>query len=127
MIVVTGDGMKFLIVDDSNIIRRSISSWLEENGHEIVAEATNGEDAIEKFKEFKPELVTLDITMPKMNGLDALKEMLKIKPDATIIIISALAAQSTALKALELGAASYLTKPIVEEELIEAIDEVLDE
>jgi two-component system, chemotaxis family, chemotaxis protein CheY len=118
--------MKVLIVDDSEIIREAIGTWIRGSGIEIVGKAVNGKEAVAMFREKKPDVVTLDITMPEMDGLTALAEMLKIDPQAKVIIVSALAARETALKAIKMGAASYLVKPFTQAELREVFSEVME-
>jgi two-component system chemotaxis response regulator CheY len=119
--------MRVLVVDDSEIIREAISTWIKRADIEIIGKAVNGKEAIAMFRDRKPDLVTLDITMPEMDGLTALSEMLKINPEAKVIIVSALAAKETALKAIKMGAASYLVKPFTKAELQEVLEEVMED
>ncbi len=116
--------MRVMVVDDSTMMQRAISDWVSQMGHEVVGYAGDGEEAVSKFEELKPDVVTLDITMPKMDGLEALQKMRAISETVKIIIVSAQAQKSTALKALEIGADSYLTKPVNREDLIDVFDEV---
>jgi len=120
-----GDLVKLLIVDDSNIMRRAIEKYLADFQLDLVGTAGNGEQALELFKETKPDLVTLDITMPKLDGLSCLKEMRSIDPEARILIISALKDPATGLEALKLGARGFLSKPFTQEQLKEEIEEIL--
>ena len=117
--------MKLLIVDDSSIIRKAIQKYIKDFGLEIVGEAGDGVEALEIFKETRPDLVTLDITMPEMDGLTCLEEILKIDKSAKVVIISALSSQDVALKALKMGAKSYVNKPFSEEKLLDAIKPVM--
>ena len=117
--------MKLLIVDDSSIIRKAINKYLKEYGLELVGEAGDGVQALEQFKAKAPDVVTLDITMPEMDGLTCLEEMLKINADVKVIVISALSDQATALKALKLGAKGFLGKPFTEDKIKEAFDRVI--
>lgn len=117
--------MKVLIVDDSEIIREAIEVWMEPLGHTVVGRAANGKEALDLFKIHTPDLVTLDITMPELDGLSAMGEMLAVNPNAKIIIISALAAKEIALSAIRKGATSYLVKPFTEEELQDVIREAM--
>ena len=80
--------LKVLIVDDSLIIRKKISKILENLGHEVLADATNGQEAIESYSKYKPDLVTMDITMPDMDGITAVKEIIKVDSEAKIIIVT---------------------------------------
>jgi two-component system chemotaxis response regulator CheY len=119
--------MKIMIVDDSTIVRMVIERYLKLTDIEIVAEASNGVEAIEQFKLHQPDIVTLDITMPEMDGLEALNQMLKIKPDAKIIMISALTSKATVVKAVNAGAAAYLIKPLQAHQLTDTLKKVLGE
>jgi two-component system chemotaxis response regulator CheY len=119
--------MKIMIVDDSTIVRMVIERYLKLTDIEIVAEASNGVDAIKQFKTHLPDVVTLDITMPEMDGLQALQEMLKIKPDAKIIMISALTSKATVVKAVNSGAAAYLIKPLQAHQLTDTLKKVMGE
>lgn len=113
--------MKLLIVDDSNIMRRAIEKYAAPLGLELIGTAGNGREALLLFEQLRPDLVTLDITMPLMDGLSCLYEMMKINPHAKVIVISALSDQATGLKALKLGARSFLPKPFTEKQLAEEL------
>ncbi|MDR1933904.1 MAG: response regulator [Spirochaetales bacterium] len=117
--------MKLLIVDDSNIMRRAIEKYLQNNKFTLVGMAPDGEAAMQLFRKHLPDLVTLDITMAKMDGLSCLEQMLKIKPDTKILIISALKDPATGLQALKKGARGFLTKPFTAAQLQKEIEEVL--
>lgn len=117
--------MRLLIVDDSNMIRQAIESWLVSQNHEVVGQARNGVEALELFKQHKPDIVTLDITMPEMDGLEALEKMKALDSGARIIIISALASKEVAIEALKKGAATFVQKPITKQDLVDAIAEVM--
>jgi two-component system, chemotaxis family, chemotaxis protein CheY len=118
--------MKLLIVDDSMIIRRAIERTLAPSLFEEIQTAADGLRAVEAFKEFRPDVVTLDITMPHMDGIATLEEMLKIKADTKIMIVSALADDATAIEALTMGADQFICKPFTNEELVAAVNEMLD-
>ncbi|MDR2028332.1 MAG: response regulator [Treponema sp.] len=117
--------MKLLIVDDSNIMRRAIEKYLEAKRFTLVGTAADGETALRLFSQFLPDLVTLDITMPRMDGLTCLEKMLAIKPEAKILIISALKDSVTGLQALKKGAKGFLPKPFTAAELQREIEDVL--
>lgn len=117
--------MKLLIVDDSLIMRQAIERFLSSFNLEVVGKAENGKRALEIFKETLPDVVTLDITMPEMDGLSVLKEILKIKPDVRVLVVTAITEKSTALEALKLGAKGFLNKPFNEESLKAALEQVL--
>ncbi len=102
---------KILIVDDSSIIRKVIEKNLSEYEIEIVGGAGDGLTALEMFNKYKPDIVTLDITMPEMDGLTVLEKMLNIKPDTKIIVITALTDKSTGIRAIKMGAKSFVGKP----------------
>jgi two-component system chemotaxis response regulator CheY len=106
-------------------MRSAIESYLEDYDLEIVGFATNGKEALDKFRSTEPDVVTLDITMPEMDGLEALEEMISYKPTTKIMIITALADKGTGLKALKKGARGYLHKPITPEKLKDAFDKLL--
>lgn len=117
---------KILIADDHDLIRQGLKSILSvEDNYMVVAEAVDGEDAIAKAKAFKPDVILLDITMPKLGGLDAVKELLYVVPDVHIIIISVHKAEPYIAKALDLGVRGYLLKDNAAEELLPALARVL--
>jgi two-component system chemotaxis response regulator CheY len=109
--------MKLLIVDDSNIMRKAIEKYLHEFGLECIGTAGDGETALEMFREHLPDVVTLDITMPKMDGLSCLDEIMRIKHDTKVIIISALKDPATGILAIKKGASGFLPKPFTAEDL----------
>ena len=113
--------MKLLIVDDSNIMRKAINKYLKDYDLEVVGSAGNGVEALELCKKLRPDFVTLDITMPKMDGLTCLSEILKFDPNIQVLIISALKDSATGLKALKIGARGFLPKPFTAAELQEEI------
>lgn len=117
--------MKLLIVDDSMLIRRSIERHLGQDTFSEIRAAADGLLAIKEFKTFLPDVVTLDITMPRMDGVTAMEEMLRIKPDTKIMIISALSDEATAIDALIKGAEQFICKPFTGEELAQALQEML--
>lgn len=117
--------LKVLIVDDSQIMRDVMTKFLGNFDLEIAATARDGEEALRLFRETEPDLVTLDITMPKIDGLAALKEMKKMRPEAQVIIVSAINDKSVVLKALDAGAALFINKPVSEAAVRSAIEKVL--
>lgn len=116
--------MRLMIVDDSSIMRRAIGKYLAVLGLELAATASNGQEALDLFPAADPDLVTLDITMPQMDGLTCLARLLELKPQVKIIVISALADPATGLKALKLGAKAFLPKPFTEAALVQEIRRV---
>lgn len=115
---------KVLIVDDSLFVRVVLINILSENGYEVVAEADNGNDAINKYREYQPDIVTMDITMPGLSGADASKEILKTNPNANILIISALAQQKYIIDLLKSGVKDYLFKPINKDILLATVNAI---
>lgn len=114
--------MKLLIVDDSMMIRNVIEALLKSRNFEVVGKAANGVEAIAMFKEHNPDLVTLDITMPEMDGLAAMEIMLAHKPDAKIVIVSALNSKAIGLQAMSKGAKAIVEKPVNEAKLEAALN-----
>ena len=119
--------MKVLIVDDSSIMRKAIEKYLGKLDVEIVGSAGDGKTALEMFKEKLPDVVTLDITMPEMDGLTCLEEMLKVKADSKVLVVSALKDEATALEAINKGARGFLGKPFNAETLEEAFKELFED
>ncbi|MEN6460547.1 MAG: response regulator [Syntrophomonas sp.] len=115
-----------LIADDSTILRRGLALILTKGGHTVVGQATNGKQACLLFEQLKPDLVTMDITMPVMDGVEALSSILKSHPAAKIIMISALDQKKMVLEALENGAKHYLVKPYKDEKVLATINAVLN-
>lgn len=116
---------KILIVDDAAFMRMMIKDILSKNGYEVVGEANDGTQAIEKFKELKPDLVTMDITMPEMDGITALKEIKKIDGNAKVIMCSAMGQQAMVIDAIQAGAKDFIVKPFQADRVIEAIKKTL--
>lgn len=113
---------QILIADDSMFMRRNIKRALNKAGITDILEASNGVEAVELFKVNEPAMCMLDITMPEMSGIDALKEMKKINPDVTVIMCSAIGQESTVMQALSAGAAEFVVKPFKDEKLVEIIE-----
>lgn len=113
---------RVLIVDDSKTSRNILRSIIENAGHEVVAEGVDGEDGFIKFREFRPDIVTLDITMPKMNGIEVLKLIKHEDDDVKIIMITSAGKEKNILEAVKAGASDFITKPFVDEEIIKVIN-----
>jgi len=118
-------GLKLLIVDDSNIMRRRIERSQRFDELEVVGAAANGLEAIELFRRTDPDLVTMDITMPQMDGIRCIEQLVRLKPAVRILVISALADKATAVDAMEKGANGFLNKPFTDRQLNEAIAELI--
>lgn len=114
-----------LIVDDASFMRMMIKDILTKNGYEVVGEAENGVAAVEKYKELSPELVIMDITMPEMDGIQAVKEIRNINPNAKIIMCSAMGQQAMVIEAIQAGARDFVVKPFQHERVIEAVKKVM--
>ncbi|RPF55985.1 response regulator [Aquisalibacillus elongatus] len=119
-------GDKVLIVDDAAFMRMMIKDILEKNGFEIVGEAEDGNQAVEQYKELKPDLVTLDITMPEKDGLTALKEIVGDDPGAKVVMCSAMGQQAMVIDAIQAGAKDFIVKPFQSDRVLEAINKVLN-
>ena len=114
------------IVDDLAFIKLVLRDLIEKAGFRVVGEASNGEEAIELFQDKRPDVVLLDITMPKMDGITALKKLLEIDPKANIIMCSALGQQRLIVEAIQLGAKDFIVKPFRPERVISSIKKTLD-
>ncbi|NLM36701.1 MAG: response regulator [Firmicutes bacterium] len=106
---------RVLIVDDAAFMRMSLRKIIIENGFEVVGEAENGREAVEKYNELQPDIVTLDITMPGMDGITALKGIMQIDPDANVVIVSAMGQESYVRDAVMAGAKNFIVKPFNKE------------
>ncbi|MGC4375646.1 response regulator [Fictibacillus sp. Mic-4] len=118
-------GNRILIVDDAAFMRMMIKDILVKNGYEVVGEAADGMQAVEKYKELSPDLVTMDITMPEMDGITALKEIKKINGDAKVIMCSAMGQQAMVIDAIQAGAKDFIVKPFQPDRVIEAIKKTM--
>jgi two-component system chemotaxis response regulator CheY len=117
--------LRMMIVDDSNIIRRRIERCQNIPQLEVVGSASNGLDAIQLFMETDPDVVTMDITMPHMDGIECVERLVAMKPGVLILVVSALADKATAVEAMEKGANGFLNKPFTERQLNDALEELL--
>ena len=116
---------RILIVDDAAFMRMMIKEILTKNGYTVVGEASDGAQALEKYKELKPDLVTMDITMPEMDGIQALKEIRANDTGAKVIMCSAMGQQAMVIDAIQAGARDFIVKPFQAERVIEAIRKAL--
>jgi len=117
--------LKLMIVDDSNIMRRRIERSQRFEQLELVGTAGNGLEALELFKKTDPDVVTMDITMPQMDGIECIARLVAMKPAVRILVVSALADKATAVEAMEQGANGFLNKPFTDRQLNEAIAELM--
>lgn len=118
---------KVLIVDDSRMSRKMLRNILESNGHEVAGEAVNGEEGVRMYQELQPDAVTLDITMPEMDGISCLKKIKEQDAKARVIMITAAGQSSKLMEALKSGAKEFICKPYEAEQVINALNEVLKE
>ncbi len=118
--------IKLMVVDDSNVIRRKIERSVDVDDLSVVGTAANGMEAVDVFKDTLPDVVTMDITMPEMDGIDCVTALLKIKSDTRILVVSALADKATAIEAIKRGANGFLCKPFSANELNQAFKELLE-
>ena len=116
--------MNVLIVDDSGFIRRMLRDILEKNGHAIVGEAADGEEAVRAYQDTRPSLVTMDITMPVADGIKALEEIMRIDPNARVVMVSALGQEEFIERSLELGARDFIVKPFQPQKVVDVIERV---
>ncbi|AEI41119.1 CheY [Paenibacillus mucilaginosus 3016] len=115
------DMKKILVVDDSLFMRMILKNVIQELGYEIAAEASNGMEALTKYEEIKPDLVTLDITMPEMDGMTALEEIRSRDPEAKVIMVSAMGQQALLIRAVSMGASDFIVKPFNKDRVREAL------
>ena len=116
---------RVLVVDDAAFMRKMVSDALAKGGHEVVGEAGNGIEAVEQFQALRPDLMTLDITMPEKDGLAALADIMAADPSAKVVMCSALGQESKVLEAIKLGAKDFVVKPFQPDRVIEAVGKAL--
>ncbi|HEY8463308.1 MAG TPA: response regulator [Bacillota bacterium] len=116
---------RILVVDDAAVIRLMLKKIIESDDYEVVGDASNGTEAVEKYQELHPDLVTMDITMPDMDGIQAVKAIKKIDPNAKIVMCSAMGQKIMVLEAIEAGAANFIVKPFDEVKVKEVLKKVL--
>ena len=117
---------RVLIADDASFMRQMIREIIEPEGYEVVGEATNGIEAIEKYNELHPDIVTMDIVMPKQSGIDAVKGILAESPDAKVVMCSALGQESLVMEALQAGAKDFIVKPFKPDNVLQTLSKVLE-
>ena len=114
-----------LICDDAAFMRMMIKDILTKNGYNVIAEAANGAEAVDKYSQFKPDLVMMDITMPEMNGIDALKKIRENDGNANIIMCSAMGQQAMVIESIQSGAKDFIVKPFQAERVLEAVKKAI--
>lgn len=117
--------LRVMVVDDALFMRNMLKDIFVRAGYEIVAEADNGEDAPQLYQDTKPDLVTMDIVMPKKSGIEALQEIIATDPQARVVMVSALGQDSLVLEAVEAGARDFIVKPFREEKVLETIRRIV--
>lgn len=118
---------RVLIADDAAFMRALIKKILDKNGFKVVGEAENGKVAVMKYKELKPDIVTMDITMPEVSGTEALKSIREFDPEAKVIMISAMGQEVMVREAILMGAKSFIVKPFKEDHIIKTINKILSQ
>ena len=118
-------GKNILIVDDAAFMRMMIKDILSKNGYNVVGEAENGQKAVEKYNELRPDLVIMDITMPEMDGIEAVKTIKKLDGHASIIMCSAMGQQAMVIESIQAGAKDFIVKPFQAERVIEAVSKAI--
>lgn len=116
---------KILIVDDAAFMRMMIKDILTKNGYEVIGEAANGIQAVELYKAHQPDLVTMDITMPEMDGIEAVKQIKAVNPAAKVIMCSAMGQQSMVMDAIKAGASDFIVKPFQADRVLEAVKKIV--
>ncbi len=119
--------LKLMIVDDSMLMRRKISRSYDASHYDLVAIASNGHEAINSFSTHKPHIVTMDLTMPELDGIDCIKQLMNIDPQVKILVVSAISDEATGIKALEQGASGFIIKPFSETQLSEALNIICED
>ena len=115
---------KILIVDDSRTSRKMLRNILESNGHEIIDEAVNGQEGVQKFQALKPDVVTLDITMPVIDGVEALKMIKALDPESKVVMVTAAGQKNKMIECIKAGANEFLTKPFEQQEIVDVINKM---
>jgi two-component system chemotaxis response regulator CheY len=118
-------GTRVLIVDDAAFMRMMLRDILAKNGFEVVGEAENGKIAVQMYNELKPDVVTMDITMPEMDGIAAVKEIKAADPAAKVVMVSAMGQQAMVIEAIRSGAADFIVKPFQPDRVLEALGKAL--
>jgi|SRR4051812_10911580 two-component system chemotaxis response regulator CheY len=116
---------RVLVVDDAAFMRKMVTDALTKGGHDVVGEAGNGAEAVDRWQELRPDLTTLDITMPEKDGLAALREIITIDPTARVVMCSALGQESKVLESIRLGAKDFVVKPFQPDRVLDAVAKAL--
>jgi two-component system, chemotaxis family, chemotaxis protein CheY len=116
---------RILVVDDAAFMRKMVTDALTKGGHEVIGEAGDGAEAVQQYQTLKPDLTTLDITMPEKDGLSALKDIMALDPAAKVIMCSALGQESKVLESIKLGAKDFVVKPFQADRVLDAVGKAL--
>jgi two-component system chemotaxis response regulator CheY len=119
-------GRQVLITDDTAFMRMTLRNILEKNGYQVVGEAEDGQVAVDKYRELRPDLVTMDITMPRMDGITAIKKIKEFDSQAKIVVCSAMGQKSLVIEALNAGARDFIVKPFQAERIINALQKIVE-
>ena len=117
---------RILVADDASFMRQMIREIIESEGHEVIAEASDGVEAVEAYKQHQPDLVMMDIVMPRRSGIDAVKGLVQMDPNACVVMCSALGQESLVTEALQAGAKDFIVKPFKPASVLETINKVLE-
>lgn len=117
---------RILIVDDAIFMRSMLKDIFKKNNFEVAGEAENGLEAVKKYKELRPDLTTMDIVMPEMNGIEAVREIMKFDPDAKVLMCSALGQEALVTESIEAGARDFIIKPFSPKMVLEVVNQILD-
>jgi two-component system, chemotaxis family, chemotaxis protein CheY len=116
---------KVLVVDDVAFVRKTLSDLLTQAGYQVVGEATDGTDAVAKYTQLRPDLVTMDVVMPQMSGIEATKKIIKLDKDARVVIISAMGQENLVMEAINVGAKDYVLKPFSAQDVLKTIERAM--
>ncbi len=118
-------GAKVLVTDDAIFMRRMLTDILKAGGYDVVGEAANGKESVDQYKKTKPDIVTMDIIMPEMGGIDAVKEIVKSDKNAKILMVSAMGQQQLVVEAIQAGAKDFIVKPFESSRVLSAVERIL--
>jgi two-component system chemotaxis response regulator CheY len=117
---------KVLVVDDVAFVRKTLSDLLTQAGYQVVGEANDGTDAVAKYQQLRPDLVTMDVVMPQMSGIEATKKIIKLDKEARVIIISAMGQENLVMEAINVGAKDYVLKPFSAQDVLKTIERAMN-
>jgi two-component system chemotaxis response regulator CheY len=117
---------RVLVADDASFMRQMIREIVEAEGHEVVGEASDGDEVVEEFKRLSPDIVTMDIVMPRRSGIDAVKTIIELQPNAQVVMCSALGQESLVQEAMDAGARDFIVKPFKPDAVISTLQKVLE-